>query len=321
MQTPDISLSMIVKDSGNQLLNAINSAKIFCNEIIVLDTGSVDNTPKIASSAGAKVFFKKWEDNFALARNYTLNYALSEWIIILDDDEILDQDSFKASLDLFADSRIGGIRVEIQNITDSGKTSNSHRYTRIFRNRKMIKFEGNIHEQINQSIIDAGFEIVDSNIIIKHYGYLNANIDKSERNSSLLKKNIAENNNDDFSKYHYIQTLLSMKNYDEIFRLYPEIINSNQLSQNQKENLKLKVAQAYLADNQFDNALELTDFISLDVNLEGFRQYIRAATYMQMHDFRNAQKLYCSEEIMQSNMTDKTIIETAKNAIKMFFIA
>lgn len=58
-------------------------------EIIVLDTGSTDNTIEIAQQLGAKVYQESWQDNFSLARNKAISYATSDYILVLDADEQL----------------------------------------------------------------------------------------------------------------------------------------------------------------------------------------------------------------------------------------
>ena len=85
--TKILALAMIVKDEEDNIQNAILSAKEFVDEIIVVDTGSKDNTCKIAEKNGATVYSFTWTDNFSEARNYALSKVKSDWIIVLDADE------------------------------------------------------------------------------------------------------------------------------------------------------------------------------------------------------------------------------------------
>ncbi len=84
-----LSLCMIVKDEAKNLPRALASVKDLADEIIVLDTGSGDDTPMIAAAAGAKVNFLMWGDDFAIARNASLDQATQDWILVLDADETL----------------------------------------------------------------------------------------------------------------------------------------------------------------------------------------------------------------------------------------
>ena len=72
---PNISACMIVKNEEEFLPNCLNSIKDAVDEIIIVDTGSTDNTIAIAKNFGAKVYHHPWNDSFSEARNRYLNYA------------------------------------------------------------------------------------------------------------------------------------------------------------------------------------------------------------------------------------------------------
>lgn len=87
---------MMVRDEERSIAQAIRSVKPVVNEIIVVDTGSKDRTPEIASGLGAKVIRYKWDGNLGKARNVYVQHAGSEWILVLDADEtIAKKDSSK----------------------------------------------------------------------------------------------------------------------------------------------------------------------------------------------------------------------------------
>jgi glycosyltransferase involved in cell wall biosynthesis len=80
---------MIVKNEAATLPKCLSSVKNVVDEIVVLDTGSSDRTPEIATAYGAKVHHFKWNDNFSTARNEALKYVTGDWILVLDADETL----------------------------------------------------------------------------------------------------------------------------------------------------------------------------------------------------------------------------------------
>jgi glycosyltransferase involved in cell wall biosynthesis len=86
---PTLSVCMIVKNEEKHLKNALSSIKDLADEIIIVDTGSSDNTKEIASTFTQKIYDYTWNDNFAEARNFSLQHATSDWILILDADETL----------------------------------------------------------------------------------------------------------------------------------------------------------------------------------------------------------------------------------------
>jgi glycosyltransferase involved in cell wall biosynthesis len=312
----DLSLVMIVKNSGYKIENAIRSVSELCREIVVCDTGSDDDTPIIASKLGANIYFKKWTDDFSEARNFALKHTNSKWIFILDDDEEISEINKDELSELMNNNKIGGIQVNIKNITDEGKTTTSHKYTRIFRNDKRIRFEGKIHEQIRPSIDEAGYDIACSSIEIMHYGYSEINEEKNERNKRIINKEIEDDPKDDYKKYHLALTEFADENHEKVISIYNEINNSKQLSELQSANLRLKAAQSYLKKDTHEKVIELTEKKINDINLEGFRQFIRAASMMHLGRFNDALVCYSSKECMQSEMTDKNIIKEATQLIK-----
>lgn len=93
------SLCMIVKNESTILRNCLNSLKDLMDEIIIVDTGSTDNTKEIASEYTPYVYDFEWNDNFADARNFAFSKATGDYIYSADADEVIDeanQAKFKA---------------------------------------------------------------------------------------------------------------------------------------------------------------------------------------------------------------------------------
>ena len=88
-----LSIVLMVKNEEKFLektLTALNvlREKIDC-ELIILDTGSTDKTVQIAQKFTDKVYFAKWNNDFASMRNESIKYATGEWLLIIDADEVL----------------------------------------------------------------------------------------------------------------------------------------------------------------------------------------------------------------------------------------
>ena len=77
-----ISLCMIIKDESKLLKSFFESVKNYVDEIIVVDTGSKDNSKEIAKRYG-KVFDFEWIDDFSSARNFSISKATKDWIYVL----------------------------------------------------------------------------------------------------------------------------------------------------------------------------------------------------------------------------------------------
>src|SRR3569833_634639 len=85
--TIPVSVCMIAKNEATGIGESIRSISPYVQEVIVVDTGSDDETAKIAASLGARVFFHQWQDDFSAARNAALDHATQPFILMLDADE------------------------------------------------------------------------------------------------------------------------------------------------------------------------------------------------------------------------------------------
>jgi len=83
------SLAMIVKNGAEHLAKTLEGARQICDELIVVDTGSTDDTVAIAKSFGAKVFQYEWIDDFGAARNESFKHCTGDWIMWLDCGDVI----------------------------------------------------------------------------------------------------------------------------------------------------------------------------------------------------------------------------------------
>lgn len=88
MNSCQISVAIISFNEENRIFRTLESVAGLCTEIIVIDSGSSDNTVKIAENFGAKVFVEKWQ-GFAEQKNLALTKCSKDWILFLDCDEVL----------------------------------------------------------------------------------------------------------------------------------------------------------------------------------------------------------------------------------------
>jgi len=131
--------------------------------VVVVDTGSVDRTMELARGLGARVFNFSWKNDFSAARNYALSKATKEWILILDADEVLEKGDFDK------------IKKLIEGVENSAMARGAVGYfcnqqVRLFPNRESIRFEGEVHENVERSLQAQGIPIFKTDIVVHHYG-------------------------------------------------------------------------------------------------------------------------------------------------------
>ena len=85
MSNTTLAVVIITKNEAINITECIKSAE-FANEVIVLDSGSNDDTVGLAKKAGAKVTETDWH-GFGFQKNRAINLARSDWIFVLDADE------------------------------------------------------------------------------------------------------------------------------------------------------------------------------------------------------------------------------------------
>lgn len=84
-----ISCCIITLNQADRLEMAIRDVVNFVDEVVVIDGGSEDNSVQVAEKLGAKVYYRKWDDDFGAQRNYSIEKAKNDWVFILDSDESL----------------------------------------------------------------------------------------------------------------------------------------------------------------------------------------------------------------------------------------
>src|SRR5438477_6471542 len=104
---PRLTVCMIVKNEAANLRRALASVGPVADELVVVDTGSTDDSAAVAAELGARVAHFAWCDDFAAARNAALALASGAWILSLDADEELDPASVAPLRQLVAGDPLG----------------------------------------------------------------------------------------------------------------------------------------------------------------------------------------------------------------------
>lgn len=298
---------MIVKNEEDTLARCLESVKDIVDEMIIVDTGSIDSTVKIAEGYGARTFFYRWDNSFARARNFSLEKATKDWILIMDaDDELRSEDKDKV-IKLITDSNTKLNAYFGETLSYSGDNPDSNIYSnlnvRFIKNGKGYKFKGDIHEQIVPGIEDINKEgflgIID--IRFYHYGYLSKTVElknKRKRNMEIVQKLLEKEPDNCFMLYNMGVEYCAKGEYSEALNYLKKSYENFNPALGFGSKLILKMISCYEVLQKFDQCLALIE--------EGLKHYPRCTDF----EFYRASIFYGKKKYFHS-------IESARKCIEM----
>ncbi|MCH4259677.1 MAG: glycosyltransferase [Clostridium tyrobutyricum] len=275
-----LSICMMVKNEEKNLHRCLESLKPILeqidSELVIVDTGSSDNTVEIARQYTDKVYFHKWNNDFSSMRNITIGYAKGEWILIIDADEKIEDTS---EIILFLNSiyanKYKSVDVNIKNITNI----EDNRYgiissPRMFLNDGTFRYEGRIH---NIPIYKKPTVVL--NITFLHYGYIETDTKlmkkKFLRTSSILIEEIKKDPKNIYYNYQLAVSYAMYKDYDkalkQIIKTY-KIINDRKLNKKDYVYIYYEMASYYYFAGDSTKYKIIEDICKEGIQLE--KEYI-----------------------------------------------
>jgi len=283
---PTLSLCMIVKNESDFLKRCLESVKPIVDEIIIVDTGSKDNTIEIAKSFGAKVVKHKWDNNFGKSRNISLKHATKDWILVLDADEIISKKDLKnikellekAESDAFSlvqrnyfKEKRDPTALEVSSVNDKYSESKPYkgwfpsRLVRLFRNNKGYEFTGIIHELVEPSIKQSSGKIEPTKIPIHHFRVEKGkrfDLEKKQKYLEIGEKQI-QLTPDDPKAYYEVGTLyLSDEKLDDAITMLEKAVQLIESSSQPQEHINTygyvnhNLGHAYLKSERYEDAIK-----------------------------------------------------------------
>ncbi len=245
-----LSIGMIVKNEEKYLEMCLTALKPFLDsvdsELIIADTGSTDNTFEIAKKFTDNVFHFEWINDFAAARNSTLDKAKGEWYMFIDADEVVRDCT--PLIDFFNSGeykKYGSATFSIRNYNDLSRMDlyNSYDLHRLTALVNGVRFTKPIHEQFDQYF----GPVKKLDLIADHYGYVFRDNGK------------------------VINDFLEMKTSRNLDLLFQELEEEKKTGQ-VKETVYGQIADCYILNGDNDRALE---YIELGLDNCSPESYVR----------------------------------------------
>ncbi len=246
-QNPKISVFSIVKDEEDMCEEAWESVKDADELVICIDDRTKDKTPEIAKKFTDKIYYFKWEDDFAKAKNFAMSKCTGDWIMGIDGDCIL-KGGIEKIRHAVKETECDMVDVTLHEI---GAEWRKHALPKIFKNG-IIKYKGMAHEFPSggkRDLTDYGIEI--------EYGYSPNHKKDPDRYTRILKKQIKEDPQTPRWKFYLAREYFYKQDYKRAIRYYKQYIKTTKFLA-EKADAYLYLARCYWIEKQGDKARECT---------------------------------------------------------------
>ncbi|MEX2118233.1 MAG: glycosyltransferase [Pirellulales bacterium] len=279
-----LSLCLIARDNERTIEACLASIKPWVDEMIVVDTGSKDQTPAICERLGAKVFHFPWCDDFSAARNESLRHATGQWLFWMDSDDVIDEANGRKLRGLveslcagerlpLASTRAGEPLPEVTTESILGCVvqvrcpregpDGSYDFTvvdhcKLLRNRPDLRFEHRIHEQIMPAINRAGGQIVFTDLFVVHAGSdqtPEGRRGKLIRDLRLLRADLRERPKHPFILFNLGMTFDEMGRHAKAVRYLWRSLAASAPQESQIRKVYALLVNSLAQDGQLDSAL------------------------------------------------------------------
>lgn len=231
-EVPKISLAMIVKNEEAGIERVIASAQGVADEVVVYDTGSTDDTVRLARLAGAAVRCGYWDDDFSRARNESFAMSRGDWILVLDgDDEFVADVAERAQLRSLVD-QAGPDAVLSLLVRSPAPVGSDARALEFFGRRlfpRTARYRNRVHEAAMFPDGRPSVELSVEGPMIVHSGYVAGNDARVERNLRIAELRLdgaIEPKERSLARYEYARALMNVGRTDEAEVTYRSVVDA-----------------------------------------------------------------------------------------------
>jgi len=213
-----ISICIIVKNESKNLSTCLEKLSRTGYEIVVVDTGSVDDSKDIAYKFTDKVYDFVWVNDFSAARNFAISKATKEYIIMIDSDEFLTEIDKVKLEELLKNNEKSVGRLHRNNVftRDGVGFSGKELVNRIFP-KKYFNYSGKIHEQVI-ALDGKDYMTYVAPVYVDHIGYdgsIEDRKEKANRNIKMLLEVLEEDGDDPYILYQLGKGYYLDKEYEK----------------------------------------------------------------------------------------------------------
>lgn len=290
-----LSVCIIARDEEKNISRCLKSVKDIADEIIVVDTGSIDNTAFIAREFNAKVIDYKWNNNFSEARNKSLEMATKDWVLYLDCDEALDITQVLELKEKLNNTSNVGFCLKLINIIDNSIYGGPY-LLRVIKNGEGFSFSGRIHEQILPSIYGKysrnNIENLDLNLY--HYGYDLSEDEvrvKNKRNLDILLS-FNKDEKDGFYYYNLANQYVVSQNFHYAIKYYDKAFSAEDNDVGFKIYIPPNVIKCYYDLGNYLSGIEIAEeFLEVYPDYKDI-YFLLGACYKAIDDSENAKESF-----------------------------
>ena len=322
---PLLSLCMIVKNEEGTLQRAISSVKEVVDEIVVVDTGSVDRTVEIARGLGARVYSHTWQDDFSLARNESIRHANGRYILWMDADDVVPKEEIcklsrlkKALKKLPKDAYYFRLVNPME-----GEETQVCMHLRIFPNLPGVLFEGAIHEQVIPSLQKSGCREVYTDITIQHSGYHTTEEvrHKARRNLRILLKSIEQEPENYYYIMHMGFTYSTLGEHDQAKRYFKKVMECHNPDVRKKRWYPF-ASICYAIRNRDDGDIEIAESVLSkllrDFPEHGYARFLLGEIYYSRGEVESS--LHYLSDLTEDDLRFVVAIPTRKLIFRKHFL-